>query len=50
MLFRSVLDQDAEALELAHRIGTVAFDAKGDNRFGGISLYQFKDGKWATIN
>lgn len=30
--------------------GTIAFDAKGDNRFGGISLYQFKDGKWATIN
>ncbi|QRM18180.1 ABC transporter substrate-binding protein [Dechloromonas sp. TW-R-39-2] len=30
--------------------GTVAFDPKGDNRFGGISLYQFKNGKWAVIN
>lgn len=30
--------------------GTVAFDAKGDNRYGGISLYQFNGGKWMSIN
>lgn len=30
--------------------GTVAFDPKGDNRFGGISLYQFNAGKWAVLN
>ena len=30
--------------------GTVAFDPKGDNRFGGISLYQFNTGKWAVLN
>ena len=29
---------------------TVAFDPKGDNRFGGISLYQFNAGKWAVLN
>ncbi|QID19299.1 branched-chain amino acid ABC transporter substrate-binding protein [Nitrogeniibacter mangrovi] len=30
--------------------GTIAFDAKGDIRTGGISLYQYKDGHWATLN
>ena len=30
--------------------GTVAFDAKGDNRYGGINLNQFKDGKWVVLN
>ncbi|WP_230969926.1 branched-chain amino acid ABC transporter substrate-binding protein [Nitrogeniibacter aestuarii] len=30
--------------------GTIAFDAKGDIRTGGITLYQFKDGRWATLD
>ncbi|MFC5302343.1 branched-chain amino acid ABC transporter substrate-binding protein [Azospira restricta] len=30
--------------------GTVAFDAKGDNRNGGITLNQFGDGKWQVLN
>jgi len=30
--------------------GSVAYDVKGDNRFGGITLNQFKGGKWATLN
>ena len=30
--------------------GNVAYDAKGDNRFGGITLNQFTGGKWTPIN
>lgn len=28
--------------------GTIAFDAKGDIRDGGITLYAYKDGKWVA--
>ena len=30
--------------------GNLAFDSKGDNRFGGITLNQFAGGKWTPIN
>jgi len=30
--------------------GNIAFDAKGDNRFGGITLNQFAAGKWTPVN
>jgi len=30
--------------------GTIAFDAKGDNRYGGITLNQFNGGKWVVQN
>ena len=29
--------------------GTIAFDARGDVRDGGISMYQYRDGRWATL-
>jgi branched-chain amino acid transport system substrate-binding protein len=29
--------------------GAVAFDDKGDTKFGAITLYQFKGGKWEAI-
>ena len=30
--------------------GQLAFDARGDNRYGGITLNQFAGGKWTPIN
>ena len=30
--------------------GAVAFDAKGDNKNGGITLNQFSNGKWQVLN
>lgn len=30
--------------------GNIAFDTKGDNRFGGITLNQFAAGKWTPVN
>jgi len=30
--------------------GTIAFDARGDIRTGGITLYQYRDGRWATLD
>lgn len=29
--------------------GTVAFDDKGDTKFGAITMYQFKGGKWEAL-
>ena len=29
--------------------GNVAFDAKGDIKEGGISLYRYADGKWEPL-
>jgi branched-chain amino acid transport system substrate-binding protein len=30
--------------------GTIAFDAKGDIKNGGVSFYSYKDGKWAPVD
>jgi branched-chain amino acid transport system substrate-binding protein len=29
--------------------GTIAFDAKGDIKDGGITLFNYKDGKWVPL-
>jgi len=39
-----------KAIQYEGVTGTIAFDAKGDIRTGGITLYQFKDGRWATLD
>jgi branched-chain amino acid transport system substrate-binding protein len=39
-----------QKLDVKGITGQLAFDARGDNRYGGITLNQFAGGKWTPIN